>query len=58
MSKELSNQAKNSINLYKGNPPSMIKQLLKNQKISVVEELERHYDVDNIDELAIKLSRG
>lgn len=54
----MSQQALNSLTLYKGNNPATIKQLLKIQKSSVVEELKQHFNVNDIDTLAVKLSIG
>ncbi len=52
----MTKQALNSINLYKGQDPSKIKQLLRIQNRSVVNELMEHYSASDIDELAVKLS--
>lgn len=51
----MTSQALNSINLYKGQDPSKIKQLLRIQNSSVVNELMEHYSASDIDELAVKL---
>lgn len=51
-------QARNSINLYRGGNPDTIKQLLKMQKQSVIDELMVHFKADSYDELAQKLSIG
>jgi len=52
----MTKQALNSINLYRGQDPSKIKQLLRIQNSSVVNELMEHYSASDIDELAVKLS--
>lgn len=52
----MTQQAKNSLSLYKGGNPSTIKQLLEFQKPSVVNELKEHFNASTLDELAIKLS--
>lgn len=52
----MTQQAINSLDLYKGGNPSTIEQLLKIQKASVVEELKEHLGAHDIPELAIKLS--
>ena len=52
----MTTQAQNSINLYKGNPVSMIKQALKMQRTSIVDELKEHYEVSTVDDLAVRLS--
>lgn len=52
----MTQQAKNSIELYRGNDPEKIKMLLRIQDSSVVNELKEHFNADNIDDLAIKLS--
>lgn len=52
----MTTQAQNSINLYKGNPVSMIKLALKMQRKSIVDELKEHYEVSTIDDLAVRLS--
>lgn len=41
-----------------GGNPSTIKQLLKNQKASVVAELKNHFGTDDLDKLAVCLSKG
>lgn len=53
---ELSKHAKNSLQLYKGGNPSTIIQLLKRQSSSVVNELKQFFNVEDLDELAYKLS--
>ena len=52
----MSEQAKRSLNLYRGGNPSTIAQLLKMQKSSVVNELKEHFGVSSIQELALRLS--
>lgn len=54
----MSKQAENSLNLYRGGNPSTIQQLLKMQAASVVNELKEHFNAASLSELAIKLSRG
>lgn len=53
---ELSKQAKNSLQLYKGGNPSTIEQLLKLQASSVVNELKQFLNAEDLDELVYKLS--
>ena len=52
----MTQQAINSINLYRGGSPSTIEQLLKMQKSSVVNELKEYFGANGIADLAIKLS--
>ena len=52
----MTQQAKNSINLYRGGNPATIEELLRFQKSSVVEELKEHFKASSIEELAVKLS--
>lgn len=54
----MTQQAKNSLSLYKGGNPSSIKQLLKYQSKSVVSELMEHFKAKDLDDLAIRLSLG
>ena len=54
----MTQQALNSINLYKGNNPSTIERALAFQKKSIVEELKAHFGARDTQELAIKLSIG
>lgn len=54
----MTQQAQNSIALYKGGNPSTIEQLLRIQKNSVVQELKEHFNAPTIEELALKLSIG
>lgn len=51
-------QANNSLALYRGNSPATIKQALRIQRSSVVEELKQHFGATNIDDLAVRLSIG
>lgn len=53
----LSNQAMNSIELYRGQNSTLIKQLLQFQKKSVVDELLQHFECENISVLSVKLSQ-
>ncbi len=50
-------QAKNSINLFKGNDGSTIMTALRMQKASVVKELKEYFKVSSDSELADILSR-
>lgn len=52
----MTQQAKNSLSLYRGGSPSTIKALLRMQKSSVVNELKEHFHVESLDDLAHKLS--
>ena len=52
----MTQQAINSIDLYRGNNPSIIEQALGFQKSSVVNELKEHFGASSNHELAIKLS--
>lgn len=54
----MTKQAQNSINLYKGQPISLIKQALTMQGKSTVEELKQHFNASTIEDLAVKLSIG
>ena len=54
----MTQQAINSIGLYKGNNPATIEMALRMQRSSVVQELMEHFNASNIRELAIKLSIG
>lgn len=54
----MTKQAQNSLDLYRGQNPATIKQLLKMQKSSVVAELKEHFGVSDIDSLAARLSIG
>lgn len=52
----MTTQVQNFINLCRGNPVSTIKQALEFQKKSSVDEMMQHYDVSNIDDLAVRIS--
>ncbi len=52
----MTQQAKNSINLYKGGDPVKIEMLLHFQSNDVVNELKGHFHASDLKELAIKLS--
>jgi hypothetical protein len=52
----MSEQAKNSLNLYRGGNPATIEQLLKMQRSTVVDELKEHFNCKDLKELAIRLS--
>ena len=54
----MSEQAKNSLELYRGGNPNTIQQLLHMQDQSVVDELMVHFKADSYEELAIRLSIG
>ena len=54
----MTKQAQNSLNLYRGQNPATIKQALRIQMSSVVEELKEYFNAKDIDELAVKLSIG
>ncbi len=54
----MTSQATNCLSLYKGGNPATIKQLLKHQKPSIVEELKNHFGTNDLDKLSICLSRG
>ncbi len=54
----MTQQAINSIGLYRGGNPATIEQLLRMQRSSVVDELMAHFGVTSTRELAIKLSIG
>lgn len=51
-------QATNCLELYRGGNPATIKQLLKNQKPYVLEELKNHFGTNDLDKLAVCLSKG
>lgn len=53
---DVKQQAQNSVDLYAGNPPAMIKRGLSMQSREVIEELKRMFEVETIDDLAIALS--
>lgn len=52
----MTTQVQNFINLCKGNPVSTIKQALKLQKKSSVDEMMQHYGVSSVDDLAVRIS--
>lgn len=52
----MTQQAINSINLYRGNDPRKIEMLLRIQSTSVVNELKEHFGASSISELAVRLS--
>jgi hypothetical protein len=54
--KPMTQQAKNSIELYRGNNPSKILQLLRFQSPNVVNELKEHFGIQSLDALAVRLS--
>lgn len=54
----MSEQAKNSIKLYKGQDARTIRQLLNFQLVKVVNELMAYYKAEDINDLALKLSRA
>jgi len=54
----MTQQAINSIGLYRGGNPATIEQLLRMQSSSVVNELMGHFGATSTRELAIKLSIG
>lgn len=54
----MSEQAKNSLELYRGGNPKTIAQLLRMQSSSVVNELKEHFKIQDLNELALRLSMG
>lgn len=54
----MTQQAKNSLDLYRGGNPNTIIQLLRMQSSSVVGELKDHFKTQDLHELAVRLSRG
>ena len=54
----MTQQALNSLELYKGNNPGTIEMALSMQKKSVVDELRAHFGASDNRELAIRLSIG
>jgi hypothetical protein len=54
----MTQQALNSLALYKNNNPSTIERALAIQKPSVVSELKEHFGVSDNHELAFRLSIG
>ena len=51
-------QAQNCLQIFRGGNPATIKQLLQNQKPSIVEELKNHFGTSDLDKLAVCLSKG
>ena len=54
----MTQQAINSIGLYKGNNPATIEMALRMQRSSVVNELMEHFGATSTRELAVRLSIG
>lgn len=54
----MTQQALNSINLYRGGNPETIRKLLMTQRESVVKELKEHFNASDIVELSIKLAHS
>lgn len=54
----MTQQAKNCIDLFRGNDPATIKRALKMQRQSIVNELKDHYKANDIDDLAYRLAIG
>ena len=54
----MSEQARNSIRLYQGQDARTIRQLLNFQLCRVVNELMAYYKANDLDDLALKLSRA
>lgn len=54
----MTQQAINSISLYRGNDSATIEMALRMQRSSVVNELMEHFGATSTRELAIKLSIG
>lgn len=54
----MTERARNSMELYRGGNPSTIEQLLRMQNVSVVNELKEHFRVNNLSDLAVRLSLG
>lgn len=52
----MTQQAQNSLNLYRGGNPSTIQQLMQIQKQSIVNELMQHFGASSLSDLALKLS--
>lgn len=51
-------QATNCLGTFLGGNPATIRQLLQYQKPSVVEELKNHFGTNDLDKLAVCLSKG
>lgn len=58
MSKELSRQAKNTVDLCKGNDSEVIQRMLRVHAQDIKDELMSYYKCDSYEELAIRLSVG
>lgn len=54
----MTTQAQNCLTLFRGGNPSTIKQLLQYQKPSIVDELKNHFGTNDLDKLAVCLSKG
>lgn len=54
----MTKQAENCLALFKGASTASIKQALKIQRPSIVEELKEHFGTRDIESLAVRLSRG
>ena len=54
----MTQQAENSLSLYKGGNPSTIEQLLRMQSSTVVNELKEHFGATDLHTLAERLSLG
>lgn len=54
----MTSQAMNCLELYRGGNPTTIKKLLQAQKASVVAELKNHFGTNDLDKLAVCLSKG
>ena len=54
----MTTQAQNCLQIFRGGNPATIKQLLQNQKPSIVEELKNHFGTSDLDKLAVCLSKG
>lgn len=54
----MTTQARNCLTLFRGGNPSTIKQLLQHQKPSIVDELKNHFGTNDLDKLAVCLSKG
>ncbi len=51
-------QAMNCLEIFRGGNPATIKQLLRHQKAAVLEELKNHFGTNDLDKLAVCLSKG
>lgn len=54
----MTTQLQNFINLCRDNSVSTVKQALKLQKKSNVDEMMQHYNVSSVDDLALRISNG